>query len=292
MRIGLIANSENRDAMAAAQTLLPMLRQRRECHVAELISEASEPALREWRPDLLIALGGDGTILRTARFIVGLTVPVAGINFGKLGYLAAFSMDQFQEHLELILAGRAPITERLMLHGAIGPADGRAAAPRSAALPEQPLFECVALNDIVLNAGWPFRMVELTVQINAQDTTTFRGDGLIVSTSSGSTGYNLSAGGPLISPDVNAMVITPICAHSLSFRPVVVPDQAVIGLQPRRVNAGTTVSFDGQVVQPLREHQCVLVRRAAKPLRLVENPALSHWRLLADKLAWARSPQA
>ncbi|MCL5770069.1 MAG: NAD(+)/NADH kinase, partial [Planctomycetes bacterium] len=288
MRIGFIANSDKPDALEAARNLMERIRRRSECDDIRLIANPSTTELAACNPDLLVLLGGDGTVLRTARFLAETAAAIVGINFGKLGYLAAFSMDQFLEHLDCILMNRAPISRRLMLRGGIYE---RVPGARGSAGADRLIFECVALNDIVLNAGCPFHMVELAVQIDAEATTTFRGDGIIISTSSGSTGYNLSAGGPLIAPDLDALVLTPICAHSLSFRPVVLPEKAVIGVLPRRLNAGSTVNFDGQVSQPLAENQYVLVKRASQSLRVVENPSMSHWQLLANKLAWAQSPR-
>jgi NAD+ kinase len=290
MRIALAPNLEKSDAVAAARSLLETLRgfgDKR--HDVRMLPTISRSEFDEFDPDILILLGGDGTILQAARFISGMRAALVGINFGKLGYLASFTVDEFREQLPRILGGELKISQRLMLEGAIYNAMDKSGG---ASGPEEPVFQCAALNDVVINAGIPFRMVQLTIAINGDDTTTFRGDGLIVSTSSGSTGYNLSAGGPLISPDLNALVITPICPHSLSFRPVVVPDDAQIRITPMRVNPGTHVNFDGQVSQPLVAGQYMVVRRAKMPLRLVENPAMSHWRMLASKLHWAQSPRA
>ncbi len=290
MQVILIANSEKPDALAAAHDLAATLRDTG-CH-APVLTEADCQTLAQFHPTLVVVLGGDGTILQVARYVACLEAPVVGINFGKLGYLAAFSMEQFKRHMATVLAGRAPITQRLMLRAAVHQVDhGAANAPQSQALTSRPLYESLALNDVVINAGEPFRMIEMAVRINAHGTTRFRGDGLIVSTASGSTGYNLSAAGPLLSPDVNAMVLTPICPHSLSFRPVVLPDHATVVVMPHTVNPGTRVSFDGQVGANLLADQAVEVRRAPLTLALVENPDLSHWEMLAHKLHWARSPQ-
>lgn len=291
MRIALASNLDKSDAVAAAQNLLATLRGY-VGHDVRMMPTISREAFDAFNPDMLILLGGDGTILQAARFMTGMRAALVGINFGKLGYLAAFTVEEFRAQLPQLLSGELQISQRLMLDGTIintpeSAADGALGEPERA-----PAFHCAALNDIVINAGIPFRMVQLTITINGQDTTTFRGDGLIVSTSSGSTGYNLSAGGPLISPDLQALVITPICPHSLSFRPVVVPAETEIRITPIRVNSGTHVSFDGQISQPLVAGQHMVVRRAAKPLRLVENPTLTHWQRLGSKLHWAQSPRA
>lgn len=285
MRVGLIANSTKPDAVSAAGQLTGILKSRRDCSDLHLMEPGAMADLAQFKPDLLVVLGGDGTILETARFIAGTAARVVGINFGKLGYLAAFSMDEFLTHMNLILSGKAPVTSRMMLEGGIYE------NAESANGADRLVFSCPALNDVVLNAGQPFRMLDIRVQINGQPTVHFRGDGLIVSTSSGSTGYNLSAGGPLISPDLPALAVTPICAHSLSFRPVVLPADTTVRVDAQRVNAGSMVSFDGQVNRPLKENQFIQVKQAACTLRLVENPAMSHWNMLAHKLGWAQNPR-
>ncbi|MGC8625242.1 MAG: NAD(+)/NADH kinase [Phycisphaerae bacterium] len=293
MRIALAANLDKVDAVAAAQVLLHTLGNVAGAqHEVRMLPSITRNAFDVFDPDMLILLGGDGTILQAARLVKDMRAALVGINFGKLGYLASFTVDEFRAQWPNILAGKLKFSERLMLEGAIYQASAVMNHATGRHELEEPIFHGVALNDVVVNAGVPFRMVQLTITIDGHDSTTFRGDGLIVSTSSGSTGYNLSAGGPVIAPDLNAIVITPICPHSLSFRPVVVPDTTEIGITPLRVNSGTHVSFDGQVSQPLVAGQYVVVRRAKKPLRLVENPAMSHWGMLANKLHWAQSPKA
>jgi NAD+ kinase len=189
------------------------------------------------------------------------------------------------------------MTHRLMLEGAIyRMANGSAASnghieDTAALLVRTPIVKCVALNDVVINAGHPFRMIELDVQIDGHATTTFRSDGVILATASGSTGYNLSAGGPLLSPAVPAMVLTAICPHSLSFRPVVLLSESIVAITPLKLNEGSRVTFDGQVTHPITDHDVLLIRRAAEPLTLVENPAVTHWQMLAQKLHWAQSPR-
>lgn len=291
MRMALIANMDKPDAASAAQELAAWIPHQAPGTHTRFITVARAQSLADFQPDMVVTLGGDGTILQTARVLLGQGAPVLGINFGKLGYLAAFSLEEFKTHLPAIVGNRMPLTRRLMIRGGIYPASADISHPGHPPAPA-PLFEHVALNDIVINSGAPFRMIEIKVLIDGHDTTTFRGDGLIVSTPSGSTGYNLSANGPLLSPDVSAMVITPICAHSLSFRPVVIADHALVRIEPVRVNEGTRVCFDGQLLEPLRPGQGVLIRRSAQTLTLVENPVLSHWRLLANKLQWATSPRA
>jgi len=304
MDIALIPNPSKPDAAEAARELLKLLSSRlaRDAQgrgggkggQVKVMSCPTRADLLQFNPSLVVVLGGDGTILSTAQAMDGLEVPVLGVNFGKLGYLAAYSLEEFLENLDLILAGKAPHTERLMLHGALYPWNNEdSSAIQSLAELEAltPRASGIALNDIVINAGAPFRMIELEVQINQQRTTSFRSDGLIVATASGSTGYNLSAGGPLISPEVAAMVLTPICPHTLSFRPVVLPASSSILVCPHHLNAGSRVNFDGQVNVPIGEDECLLIRRATTRFMLVENPQISHWQMLAQKMHWAESPR-
>ncbi len=290
MNIAVVPNPEKADAMAAAERLVVLLKQRA---TVGLLLDPHHEQLAAFRPDLVVVLGGDGSILSIAQAMVGINAPVAGINFGKLGYLAAFSLEQFMQHLEMILAGKTPFTERLMLQGAIYVRD--LSVPGVVKLSDleatQPVGSGFALNDIVINAGDPFRMIELNVQIDEHETTTFRSDGVILSTASGSTGYNLSAGGPVVSSNVEAMVLTPICPHSLLFRPVVLACSSAVLICPQRLNPGSKVNFDGQLTLQLNENECLLIRPAPGRLRLVENPMISRWQMLGQKLHWVQSPR-
>ena len=291
MKIALIPNVDKPDAVAAAERLGEVLSA--ESIAVELLDSPTRDVLAALCPNLVVVLGGDGSILKIAHAMIGIDAPVAGINFGKLGYMAAFSFEQFRRYLPAILRSELPITQRTMLHGAIYrlPHETTDIPPLSQLLHSAPTFDYLALNDVALNAGEPFRMIELEVQIDGHATAPFRSDGVIVATATGSTGYNLSAGGPLISPEVQALVLTPICPHSLSFRPVVVADTSTIVIRGVRLNTGSRINFDGQISQPITEQDCVVVRRAAAPLRLLENPEMSHWGMLAHKLHWAQSPR-
>jgi len=289
MRIAIVPNINKPKAMTASDELVELLGG----HTIVVLAETDpRQALIRFAPELVVVLGGDGSVLRIANAAAELEAAVVGINFGKLGYLTAFSLEQFKEHLPVILDGRCASTQRLMLLAALyhnhGIPGRRSVAELTAPFP---IYFGTALNDVVINAGAPFRMIELQLQIDQYDTTTFRSDGLIVSTSSGSTAYSLSAGGPLLAPDVHAMVLTPLCPHSLSFRPVVVSDSSAIIIHPGHLNPGTRISFDGQFGFGFHEDQYLVIRRSPHPLRLLENPHLSHWDVLAQKLLWARSPK-
>jgi NAD+ kinase len=227
--------------------------------------------------DMVIVLGGDGTILTTAGLLGGCQSPIVGVNLGKLGYLAEFTVEDFEKHGERLLADASLVSQRMMLDVEIH-TSGR------------PVRRRFAFNDCVIHAGQPFRMIELAVRLDGQDVTHITGDGLIVATPTGSTAHNLSAGGPILQPDVQAAILTPICPHSLTHRPIVVGPDAVIEVSPLRTNEGTAAVIDGQQSQPLSVGGRVLARRAAETFRLVRHPDRPAWKTLIRKLSWGRPP--
>lgn len=231
--------------------------------------------------DVIVVLGGDGTLLSTARRLNGKQIPLLGVNFGRLGFLASFSPDDFRQHFDELLAGKLPISTRMMIEASVLP-PGPAAKPRALT---------TALNDAVITAGPPFHMIELEIRADGEPGVRYFGDGVIVATPSGSTAYNVSAGGPIIEPSVEALCVTPICAHSLTFRPVVVNSRNTVVLVASKVNPGTTLFCDGQETARLNEGERVIVRRSPNDVRLIENPKSGPWRSLAEKLNWAVGPR-
>ena len=251
-----------------------------------------EHDLARLEADLILVLGGDGTLLSVARRLQGKQVPVMGVNFGRLGFLAGFTPENFQAHFEQYLREGLPVTARMMLEASVMP--GEADGSLSCDVPEvvrKRRFAATALNDAVITAGPPFRMIELSVCAGADGGIRYMGDGVIVSTASGSTAYNVSAGGPIISPDVPAFCVTPICPHSLSFRPVVVSSQTTVVIEAVKVNEGTTLFCDGQASTKLLAGDRVVLRRSEHQVLLVEDPAAREWRGLAEKLNWAVGPR-
>lgn len=251
--------------------------------------------------DLAVVLGGDGTLLSQARVMVERGVPILGINFGKLGFLAEFSIEDVKAHWEVIASGKARVSERIMLEVAVYPegtlqwggANGHSDT-EPIAMPE-PIFTGTALNDAVIVAGPPFRMVEIELIIeprwSRQSATTFTGDGIVVSTPSGSTAYNLSAGGPIIAPGIDGMCVAPLNPQSLAFRPIVFAGTADAWMHLHRAYEGTALVLDGQSVSHLSVGQQVHVKKYAKTLSLVHNPELSYWSMLAHKMHWAARPR-
>jgi len=239
--------------------------------------------------DIILVLGGDGTLLSTARRLNGRPIPLMGVNFGRLGFLASFTPEEFPKHLEQLLAGKLPIVRRTMLEASVVGAEVKTLAAKEVVARRK--FFATALNDAVITAGPPFHMVELELGANGDQGVRYFGDGVIVSTPSGSTAYNVSAGGPIISPDVEAFCITPICPHSLSFRPVVVSSSSSVVVQAVRVNEGTTLFCDGQASTRLIAGDRVIIRKSPSDVLLVENPDSQKWKGLAEKLNWASSPK-
>ena len=231
--------------------------------------------------DVAVVLGGDGTFLGAARRLAGSEIPVVGVNMGRLGFLTEFSMEDFHTHVRAILAGELTRMPRMMLTVRVRRSRQAGAGVR---------FESPAMNEVSILAGEPFRMIELSVRHNDVDVCKFLGDGLILSTPTGTTGHTLSAGGPILMPGMQAVTMTPVAAHILSIRPVVMTADHPIRVMPLRVNAGTTVSVDGQIHCPLCSGDVVEVIASASHLLVVQNPNWPFFRTLMTKLQWGRSP--
>ena len=224
-------------------------------------------------PDLVVVLGGDGSILRTARWMAYEQVPVLGVNLGTLGFLAGFSREEFAAALDEIAAGRFRLVEHLMFEAEIV-RDGGV------------LRRELGLNETSILAGPPFSMIEIRLLVDGELATTYRADGLIVSTPVGSTAHNLSAGGPIVRKDLDAFVFTPLNPHTLTNRPVVESAARTYELLVPRPNAGSACVVDGQVVADLRAGDGVRVRRAAPRFTLVETTHHGYYRTLREKLGW------
>jgi NAD+ kinase len=233
--------------------------------------------------DFAIVFGGDGSIISTARNVSRASVPLVGVNLGKLGFLAEFSVSELIDFFPTLAAGAVPTYKRMMLRCRILSSGGAGSRDEK--------FCSAAVNDIFVAAGPPFRTVELQIFVDGQPLAGCVSDGLIIATPTGSTAYNLSAGGPILSPAIEAMAITPICPHSLSFRPIVISAESTIEVIGMRVNEGTTVSIDGQISLKLAAGEVVRVEREQNDFLIVNNPLRSQWDTLATKLRWAEKPK-
>jgi NAD+ kinase len=222
--------------------------------------------------DLLIVLGGDGTLLSMARAVGDLGVPIMGVNLGGLGFLTATTLDEMIPSLEAALEGRMVVEERVML---------RTRVIRNGAA----VFEHMALNDAVITKSAMSRIISLAVSVEGQYATAYRADGLIISTATGSTAYSLSAGGPIVAPSVDAIVLTPICSHTLTNRPIVLPASHRIEVTIQS-DQEIMLTVDGQVGVGLRERDVVEVVKAPAAIRLVRFPQKDFFSVLRTKLKW------
>ncbi|MGE0460655.1 MAG: NAD(+)/NADH kinase [Vicinamibacterales bacterium] len=243
---------------------------------------------REHMPDevdLVLVLGGDGTLLAMADRIAatGRDIPILGVNFGSLGFLTEITRPELFASLEAVVSGQAAHDERMMLRAVVaGDEPSDSAGPRTHA------GGFVALNDVVFTRTALSRMVEVSVWVGDQFLTTVKADGLIVASPTGSTAYNLSAGGPIVHPAMDALVITPIAPHALTNRPIVIPAERDVRVVATSTNAGDEiyVTFDGQSGFPLPPGRAVTISRAPRPLRLVRASNRSYFEVLRQKLRW------
>ena len=226
--------------------------------------------------DLLLVLGGDGTLLAAAREAAARDVPVLPINMGSLGFLTSFTVEELYPALENVLAGRATINERVLLlveRVNVG----------------QTVSQQRVLNDAVVHKGTLARMIELELFIDEGFVCRYRSDGLIVATPTGSTAYSLSAGGPIVHPGVESILITPICPHTLSDRPVVVRDTSIVELRLSESADSVFLTLDGQTGVPMQRGDRVRITRAAERLKLIQPPNKTYFEILRNKLKWGEA---
>ncbi len=225
--------------------------------------------------ELIVVLGGDGTMISTARLTADREVLVLGINYGSLGYLTEFRIEEMFDALEKILAGEFETDRRVMLDVEHWRDGQKLAAGR-------------VLNEVVINKAALARIIELEVELNNLYVNSFRADGLIVATPTGSTAYNLSAGGPIVYPSMNAIVLTPICPFTMTNRPIVVPDADEIVLRLKSETEGVVLTLDGQIGFPVKPQDKILIRKSAVSFNLVQPPNRNYFDVLRNKLKWGR----
>jgi NAD+ kinase len=223
--------------------------------------------------DLLIVLGGDGTLLSVARLSRVESIPVLGINLGGLGFLTEISTEEAFAVLEKILAGDFETEQRLML---------KATIRRQGEI----IGESTVLNDIVINKGVLARIIDLETCIDGAYLTTFKADGLILATPTGSTAYSLAAGGPIGYPSLNSIIVNPICPHTITNRPLVVPDTATVKVILKTTNQNVHITLDGQVGMPLQGGDVVEANKAPGYIQLIRSPYKTYFELLRTKLRW------
>lgn len=225
--------------------------------------------------EMIIVLGGDGTLLSAARSVADAhtDAPIFGVNLGTLGFMAEVSLPELYDNLEKAIAGKLETEDRIMLTASV--------------LREG---DCIAryrvLNDAVVNKGAVARMMELKVSVNDRHLTTLRADGLIVATPTGSTAYSLSAGGPIIYPTIHCFVLTPICPHTLSNRPIALPDNAVVTVCLTSPTEDVVLTLDGQIGFPLIPDDIVEIKKSRFKMKLIKHPTKSYYEILRTKLKW------
>jgi NAD+ kinase len=287
-RVGVVAKARLQDATPHLLNVEKWLGERGIDVVFETATAALMPAnarrrVADRQPlvaevGLVLVLGGDGTLLSMADCIgrAGLPIPVLGVNFGSLGFLTEVTLPELYPALEAAIDGRAHIEERLML---------RATTLRPSA---QSTSE-IALNDVVINKGARSRLIDLSVSVGDGLVTRVRADGLIIATPTGSTAYNLAAGGPIVQPNVDAIVLTPIAPHTLTNRPIVIPSSSTVRVTPMIGERDEVfVTFDGQAGFEMRAGDQISVCRAGQPIRLIRPATRSYFDVLHEKLNWGK----
>jgi len=276
LRVGVIASPDKELAPRAMQRLA-WLDGRCEVVFSDVSYDASHALVT--KPDLLFVLGGDGTLISVAHSLGENQLRIVGVNLGKLGFLAEFTIEQLEREGAFLFGADVPVTCRVMLNVRIEHAEG-------------PSFETPAVNDCVIHAGPPYRMIELIVEADSEEVATIRGDGLIIATPSGSTAHNLAAGGPILEPTAESFILTPICPHALTFRPLAMDSHRRIVVRPARSNESTTVSVDGHTRRVIQRHDRVIITRYPADFLLVRNPKRSAWSALRKKLMWGARPRS
>jgi len=281
-RVGIVVKPNNDGALSSAADLINWLSARKIEVIGEPLvwSDAKDNGTGHGRriaeaADLLVVLGGDGTMISTARIAAETDVLVIGVNHGGLGYLTDFRIEEMFPALEAVIRGEYEIDERVMLNIEHYRNDQLLSTGR-------------VLNDVVINKAALARIIEIEISLDSLFVNSFRADGLIVATPTGSTAYNLSAGGPIVYPSMNAVVLTPICPFTLTNRPIVIPDSSVIELRLRNENEGVVLTLDGQVGYPMQAADSVRVSKSQMTFKLVQPPNRNYFDVLRNKLKWGR----
>ncbi len=278
-RIGIVSKRGKPEAIDILKDFIPWLKDKGleiflDSEVVSLLSkkpiekEQIHPLL-----DLIIVFGGDGTMLSVARLVGGNNIPILGINLGGLGFITEINKDELYEAFDMVLAGKYCIEERIMLNAIVY---------RN----EQRIADFLVLNDVVINKGTLARIIDLETYINKVYVTKFKSDGLIISSPTGSTAYSLSAGGPILYPTLNCIIITPICPHTLTHRSIVVPDSFVIEVVLGSDIEDVVLTLDGQVGFSLKRADKVEVVKSDFKTKIMIPPERDYFQVLRKKLKW------
>jgi NAD+ kinase len=279
-KIGIISKPRKQEAGAIILGLCSWMEKRGiepilDGETASLVGRTS-PYKKEEIPEkveMILVLGGDGTLISVARLVGEAGPPILGVNLGSLGFLTEITLDEIYPTLERILSGDYRVEERTMLETSLRREKHEAA-------------RYLVLNDVVINKGALARMIQMETTVNGVYLNTFRADGLIISSPTGSTAYSLSAGGPIVSPAVKALIISPICPHTLTLRPIVLPDDVTVEVTLLTEHEDVMVTLDGQVGQPLHYRDVIAIRKARGSIRLILSPDKDYYQVLRQKLWW------
>ena len=270
----LLYDGSRRDLAERAQALTPVIEA--QLDVVGVDSDL-EPPFKSHDAELVIAMGGDGTMLRSARLMGREQLPLLGVNLGKLGFLAGINPEQLDDVLPEIVERRYRLVDHLMIECSLVSGG-------------ETKRTVLGVNEAMVNAGEPFRMIHVQLRIDGVLAATYPCDGVLVSTPVGSTAHNLSIGGPILSKRIQALVVSAVSPHTLTVRPVVDSADRVYELSVVDPNPGTSILVDGQMIGPLGEGDVLRVERSPAVLQLVETPGQTYYQTLREKLGWARGP--
>lgn len=283
--IGIFSRPRRSDLTGIVAPLLEWISKRGcralyDIQTAEALSDSQSAGLERHQlaaqSDLLLVLGGDGTLLAAAREAAPRGVPILPVNLGSLGFLTSFTLEELYPALEETLAGKAETSERVMLTATLM-RRGQVAESR------------IVLNEAVINKGALARMIEVELYIDGEFVCRYRADGLIIATPTGSTAYSLSAGGPIVHPDVEALIVTPICPHTLTDRPVVIGDGCNVEMRLRGDAESVYLTLDGQKGILMQSEDRVGINRAKERLKLIQPHRKSYYEILRSKLKWGEA---
>ena len=279
-KIGVFCKPKAPSATDILGRLIPWLRKQNyhiflDTGTAAIINESSSYEKREisQQADLLIVLGGDGTLLSVARAAHPHNIPILAVNLGNLGFLAEISIEELYPTLENILAGKFEIENRMLLNACIW-RNGEKVEDHN------------VLNDVVINKGAVARIISLQVLVNGQYMTSYRADGLIIATPTGSTAYSLSAGGPIIHPSMHTLVLSPICPFTLTNRSILIPDQSIIQVKLAAEYDDVRVTLDGQEGYDMKAEDILEIKKTKTSFQLIRGPNKNYYQILRDKLHW------
>ena len=280
-RVLVLADGAKAEVASCLPEVLEWLRGRsRLVAVEEDVRAFGDRAARpeDVRPDLVVVLGGDGTVLSAVRRFADDPVPVVGINFGHVGFLAPVEASHWREGLEDVFAGRAPVEPRMLLEARVHLGAGRGQPTRA-----------IALNDVVLSRGASHSLITLRLFVGEELVCDYRADGLVFATPSGSTAYSLAAGGPILAPNMSGIAVTPIAAHALANRPLVLHPDSRVRVQVLHTVGEATLAVDGRLAEPMGEGDEVHLRRHPLTYPLLAPAGLDPWRRLRERLGWRGS---